>query len=256
VSACISIDVSQSLGAERHLLGWPAEALAGTIDSDRPGFSTSPETVPAGRLQIEAGYQFTRDRNVDIHTLPFALLRAGLSKRIELRLSWNGLSWTENRGHFQPDASDMSLGLKGQFAEQNGLLPSIGVLGSLSLPTGSGDFTSNRVDPTGGLLWKYKVAADAELFGTVLMSSVTGERGRFFEAANAIGFSIPITDRFGTFVEYFGFYRDGGGGAAQNLNGGFTYLLTDNLQIDINGGFGTNRRADDCFVGGGLAFRF
>ena len=42
-----------------------SEPLAGTIEADRPGFSTSPQTVPAGRLQIEGGYQFTADRGTD-----------------------------------------------------------------------------------------------------------------------------------------------------------------------------------------------
>jgi hypothetical protein len=88
------------------------------------------------------------------------------------------------------------------------------------------------------------------------MSSLTGDDGRFFEAANALGVSLPINDRLGSFVEYFGFYRKGGGGAAHNLNGGFTHLLNDNLQLDVNGGLGMNRRADDYFLGAGFAFRF
>lgn len=254
---CLSIVLPHAMAAERHLFGWDAEALSDAIDADRPGFSTSPQSVPRGRLQIEAGYQFTKDGRVDSHTLPFLLIRAGLTKKVELRVNWDGLSWMENNGGFQPDANDIDVGVKTNLVEQAGLVPNVGLLGSLSLPTGNGEATSNRVDPTGGLLWSYNLTADAELFGTVLMSSVTGEHGRFFEAANAVGVSLPIADRLGTFIEYFGFYRDGGGGGAEHhLNGGFTYLLHDNLQLDINGGFGINARADDYFLGTGLAFRF
>jgi hypothetical protein len=243
-------------GAERHLFGWHAEPLTGTIGADRPGFSTSPQTVLRGRLQIEGGYQFTEDQGVDSHGMPLLLMRAGLTNKIELRIGWDGLSWTENNGHYKPEASDMSLGLKAHLMEQRPGLPAIGLLGSLSLPTGSSSSTSNRVDPTGGLLWNYNFAAGPGLFGTILMSSLTGDDGRFFEAANATGVSLPINDRLGSFVEYFGFYRTGGGGAAHNLNGGFTYLLNDNLQLDVNGGLGMNRRADAYFLGAGFAFRF
>ena len=95
--------------------------MTGTIGADRPGFSTSPQTVPAGRLQVEGGYQFTADRRVDNHAMPLLLLRAGLAKKLELRVSWDGLSWTENNG--QSEASDMSLGLKAQLNEQTRLLP-------------------------------------------------------------------------------------------------------------------------------------
>jgi hypothetical protein len=256
VFVLIFFPTTSSISAERHLFGWDAEPLSGTIGADRPGFSTSPQTVPAGRLQIEGGYQFTADRGVDSHTLPLVLIRAGLTKKIELRIGWDGLSWTENNGRFKPEASDMSVALKAHVVEHSRLLPAIGLLGSLSLPTGSGSSTSNRVDPTGGLLWNYDFAAGPSLFGTVLMSSVTGDDGRFFEAANAIGISLPINDRFDSFVEYFGFYRKDGGGATHNFNGGFTFLLTDNLQLDINGGFGLNGRADDYFLGAGFAFRF
>ena len=248
--------VMPSISAERHLFGWDAEPLTGTIRADRPGFSTNPQTVPRGRLQIEGGYQFSEDRGVDSHTLPLLLIRAGLTKKLELRASWDGSSWTEENGRFEPEASDMGLGLKAHLVEQSRLLPAIGLLGSLSLPTGNGDSTSNGVDPTGGLLWNYELAAGPGLFGTLLMSSVTDDDRRFFEAANAVGVSLPMNDRFGVFLEYSGFYRTGGVGAAHNLDGGFTYLPTDNLQLDIHGGVGINGRADDCLLGTGLAFRF
>jgi hypothetical protein len=252
----IFVLATPSMSAERHLFGWDAEPLTDPIVADRPGFSTSPQTVPRGRLQIEGGYQFTADRGIDSHSAPLLLIRAGLARNLELRLNWDGLSWTENNGHFKPEASDMSLGLKAHLMEQKEFMPALGLLGSLSLPTGSGASTSNRVDPTGGLLWEYELAAGPGIFGTLLMSSVTGDEGRFFEAANAIGISLPINNRLGSFIEYFGFYRKGGGGAAHNLNAGFTYLLNDNLQLDINGGVGTNQRADDYFLGAGFAFRF
>lgn len=150
----------------------------------------------------------------------------------------------------------MSIALKARLLEQNDYLPSFGLLGSLSLPTGSGNLTSNRVGPSGGLLWNYNLEAGPGVFGTVLLSSVTGDDGRFFEAANAVGISVPVTDVVGSFIEYFGFYRNNDGGPAHNLNGGFTYLLTNNVQLDINGGVGLNGRADDWFTGAGFAFRF
>jgi hypothetical protein len=45
----LSIMLPSAMAAERHLFGWEAETMTGTIDSDRPGFSTSPQTVPGGR---------------------------------------------------------------------------------------------------------------------------------------------------------------------------------------------------------------
>ena len=84
---------------------------AGPISADRPGFSTSPTTVAPATLQIEGGYQYTRDRDgvdIDDHTLPLLLLRVGLIDRLELQLSWAGVSWAEMNGRDVHGANDAS----------------------------------------------------------------------------------------------------------------------------------------------------
>jgi len=58
-------------------------------------------------------------------------------------------------------------------------------------------------------------------------------------------------------LEYFGFYpNDLGTDCAHFINGGFTYLITNNLQIDWRAGFGVNEEAEDFFTGVGLSWRF
>ena len=49
-------------------------------------------------------------------------------------------------------------------------------------------------------------------------------------------------------------------GAASNapehyLDGGLTFLLTDDLQLDWRAGFGLNDASDDFFTGVGFVFR-
>jgi hypothetical protein len=40
------------------------------------------------------------------------------------------------------------------------------------------------------------------------------------------------------------------------LNGGFTYLVSDDIQLDLRAGFGLSDAADDFFAGPGLSIRF
>jgi hypothetical protein len=40
------------------------------------------------------------------------------------------------------------------------------------------------------------------------------------------------------------------------FNGGFTYLINDDLQWDIRAGVGLNSGADDFFAGSGISFRY
>lgn len=258
--ACLTAFLAHALfpgpsRAERDLFGWAAEPLTGAIVADRPGFSASPETVPRGRLQIEGGYQFTADRHVDSHALPLLLVRAGINEGIELRGSWDGSSWTEDSDGFKFETSDMSLGIKVHLVDQSRFLPALGLLASLSLPTGAGSSTSDSVDPSAGVLASYGRGSGAGIFWTVLTSSTTGDDGRVFEATNAIEISLPISARLGSYLEYAGFFQNGDG-PTHSMDGGLTYLVTDNLQADINGGCGINGRADDCFLGTGFALRF
>jgi hypothetical protein len=38
------------------------------------------------------------------------------------------------------------------------------------------------------------------------------------------------------------------------VNGGFTYLVNDNFQLDLTGGFGLNDEAPDNFISCGASF--
>lgn len=57
--------------------------------TDRPDFTESTETVPAGRVQFEGGYTPLRSGGVDEHAIGEVLLRLGVSGRTELRLGLN-----------------------------------------------------------------------------------------------------------------------------------------------------------------------
>jgi hypothetical protein len=240
------------------LLGWKAAPLKGPINAERPGFSTSPQPLPFGHLQIEGGYQFTHDDHEELledHTAPLLLMRVGLLRNLEFQLGWAGYSLVEVDGDTDLDANDMTIALKTKVFDQRSGLPTVGLLGLLSLPAGTGDATSDAVDPSVGLLWTYDLPGAPGLFGTTLFSSLTEDEDRFFQTAVAVGVGTPLIGPLGTFLEYYGFFRDDRG-PSHNLDGGFTYLVDRNLQLDINAGVGLNERADDLFIGGGFAKRW
>ena len=71
---------------------------------------------------------------------------------------------------------------------------------------------------------------------------------------NAVGINLPINDRFGSFVEYYGVFGDGG--PEHYLNGGVTWLPENNLQWDSYLGLGLNDRAIDVSFNLGLSYRY
>jgi hypothetical protein len=64
----------------------------------------------------------------------------------------------------------------------------------------------------------------------------------FFIVMNVSFWSVSSTDRCNTCVKSF-------------CRGGFTFLVNDDLQLDVSAGAGLNDAAPDFFVAAGVAWR-
>lgn len=233
-----------------------AGAFENPINAERPGFSSSPVPLAPGLLQLEGGLQDTRiDSNIDVQVAPLLLLRAGLRPNLELQVAWSGYTWLDGPGFSEHGITDMTVGVKTQLTDQVGSRPAIGLLGILSLPIGDDVFSSDEVDPSLGVLWTYALQDGPGLFGTVLLSSPTQAGDRETQITPAVGVSFSHTERLSSYTEYFGTFPEEGG-PAHVLNGGFAYLFSEDIQLDVHVGFGLNSRADDRFIGAGFAKRW
>lgn len=242
--------------------------------TDRPDFTESTETIPYGRFQLEMGYTFTYDREGNDrtrdHTAPELLLRVGIVENFELRFGWLGYSFTEAQGQertragrrvtneaWSQGSNDFELGFKLKIAEQDGLRPHLAILGAATFPSGSANVSSGDVEPLGALLWAYDLSENVALAGQFVLAAPVEDSRRFVQTAASLSLGISLTDRLGTYVEYIGtFHNARDSDCAHTVNGGFTYLITNNLQIDIRAGAGLNEEADDFFTGAGLSWRF
>ena len=78
--------------------------------------------------------------------------------------------------------------------------------------------------------------------------------------AQAFTTGISLTDKLGMYLESFGIFPSGAkapdAGPEYYADGGFTYRITNNFQLDIRAGVGLNRHADDFFAGSGFAVRY
>ena len=258
--------------------GQPESAKSNPLDepliTDRPDATESTDAVPAGYLQLEAGYTFTYDREgaerSRNHTAPEMLLRIGLVEDLELRIGWDGYSWTESQSRtatplgavvtretWSQGGNDLSLGLKYKFAQRSGYVPDLGVLTTITVPTGGGGISSGDVDPEIVLLWAYDLTDSAAMSGNVGVAWPSNDGGRFVQAFATLSFGFALNDRVGTYVEYFGLYPgEEHVDAAHSVNTGITYLVNNDFQIDIRIGAGLNEQADDFFAGMGFAWRF
>ncbi len=235
-----------------------AHAQESPIVPDRPGFSTGPYTVEPGQFNIELGYQYAfnhsgADRSTQ--TVPQLVFRAGVASGLEIDLLWDGWNLGDGDGQSSTTSvSDLTIGGKYRLSrhEQYNLT----ALGLLSLPAGNEPSTSDQVDPTLGLLWDYSGSRRISFFGVLLVTSTQVQGEREFSGQFAAGASRSLTDRVGVFIEYFNDIPFASEIDDQHaIDGGLTFLLNDDLQLDINAGTGLNN-ATDNFVGIGIAMRY
>ncbi len=254
-----------------HVSAQTVDPMSEPLVTDRPDFTESTETIPAGHVQLESGYTFTLNDDDGLrtqnHTAPEGLLRVGLTENLELRLGWEGYAWTRDRTSATEDsdgetfrtdnANDATIGLKWKLFEQDGWRPHFGLIFETSVPSGNGDATTNDADPAVKLLWAYDLAEGFSLSGNVNLAIPTENGSRFLQTAASISLAVALDDRWGIYSEYYGFFNNAHhADAAHYLNGGVTFLVHNNLQLDWRAGFGLNDEADDFFTGVGFVIRF
>jgi len=228
------------------------------IVADRPGFSTGTKTVKPKVVNVELGYQYTfnnYDTKQSLHTFPLMVLRTGLSEKSELDLLWDGLNIDKEEEQSRVTSKDdFSIGGKYKLYESPHY--NLTALGILSLPTGTSPSTSGSVDPLVGILWDYTLSDNHTLFGTVQASSSKLEHNRVYDTQLALGSAISHTQTIGSFLEFYTIIPlESRVHDTQVIDGGVTYLLTNDTQIDFNVGIGLTKYSSN-FIGFGIESRF
>jgi hypothetical protein len=222
-----------------------------SIITERPSFSSSPVALAPRAVQVEAGYQYSRNRGAEDsidRTLPFGLLRLGLVDRVEVQLGWAGWSRRSDGATRTTGTNDPTINLKWQLTPTVAGL-TVALLASTSVPLGAAELSSGEAEPAVSALWSY--SGTLEWFGTVQVSHAGDETS----VGNALGLSFALAPRTGAYLEYFGNYGRRAG-PEHSVNGGLSYLLRPHLQLDVYAGAGLNERATDFFAGAGFGYRF
>ena len=239
------------------------------LASDRPDFTEASSTVGKGRVQLESGYTFTGDRSGSektlSHSYPEALLRVGMiADWFEFRIGQNFGNTTGHtpQGVFHTGGSeDLDLGVKLGLTEQKGVFPELALVLQTLVPTGQREITTGRVLPGLNLLYGWDVIKDkVTLAGSTQANRAIADGHGYVEMAQSLSVGYSFTPKLASYTEWFAFFPAGAtapGITAQHyLDGGFTYKVTPNFQLDIRAGIGLSRRADDFFAGTGFAIRY
>ncbi len=270
-------DDCRCLRCQTALFAWPGGEVkyASEVDpneplvTDRPDFTEASTTVGLGTLQLEAGYTYVQDRAngdlVQTHSFPETFLRMGLfAEWFEMRLAWNYNVVPSRVGseRFTDDgAVDLYMSWKIALTKQQGLLPEMVIMPQMTVPTGAAAFTAHEVQAGVSWLYGWEVLDWLACGGsTQLNRRLNTFAEDYGEMAQSFTINYSLSDKLGAYTEWFAFFPSGANDAAVStqhyLDGGFTYRVTINFQLDIRAGIGISEASDDFFAGSGFSVRF
>ena len=269
LAACALL--APSLAAAQAAPAAPAAPALRELSTDRPDRTESPHTVPAGRMQVELDLvSYTRDRvregGADLLSqglgVGAANLKLGLHRSVDLQLVAE--SYTATR------VEDATGGLvsrrrgPGVFAVRSkvSLWGNDGGRTALAvMPFVAFEEGENGREVNGGLIVPLAVEL-AGGWGLGTMVEVDAARDAAGDAYDlswiaSVVLGRDLTDRLGGFVELYG-ERSGPGAAGRiaTLDGGLTYGLTPDVQLDGGVNVGLTAAAEDLHPFLGLSVRF
>ncbi len=237
--------------------------LDAPLVTDRPDFTEASSTVGLGVAQLEIGYTYTFDNDGTDQTINHSyaepLLRVGiLADWLELRVSQN-VNTQKINGVEDSGATDLYLGFKIALTPQEGWLPEMALIPQATVPTGSSDFGSDEFLP--GLNWIYGWGINdfVSTAGSTQFNRALDETtaDAYTEWAQSWTIAYTLSDRWGGYTEWYAFFPNSADTAQTEhyFNGGFTFLVSDDVQWDIRAGTGLNDNSDDYLIGTGLSIR-
>lgn len=224
--------------------------------TDRPDFTESPQTVPKGMVQIEAGVTFERTGSARQATIGETLIRVAAGNRAEVRIGIPSYLRVRDGGRTS-GLDDAFLGAKFALVKREKF--PLSVLVGTTLPTGSRRVAARKFSPEVVLASEVDLSKKVGLAFNLGTGRPSEGNGRFSQYFGSASFGFDVSERVGAYAEVYAFTRTERGGKSQKyVNGGFTYALKSELQLDARLGFGLSNDAGgpDYFYGIGVSQRF
>lgn len=234
----------------------PLHAQADEISTDRPDYTESTDTVGRGMVQLEGGSLWTWQGPTHTLAVPNALLRMGLARRLELRLSSDGFvresvrrngTWERNSG-----GADLAIGVKLALFGERRLLPALSAIAALSLPVGSERFSSGGYDPFFKLCWSKSLPKAFDAGGNVVAQLDTAGPGMLVKRTVSLSVGHGL---FGGLRGFWEVYRISPIAAQTIADTGLSKLLGKNVEVDVSVGHTVAARTPSWFAGAGFAVR-
>jgi hypothetical protein len=224
-----------------------------SIQTDRPDQTECPFITPKGYLQAENGFIYEHiDKNNQSITLPTILCKYGISKNVEVRLITEA-NTIKSFGNKISGFVPAIIGFKISVSQEKGIIPATGFIVHLSLPNAaSSNFKANYYAPSFRFNMQHTLSNKFTLAYN-LGAEWDGETPEptFIYTLTS---GMSITEKLGAYIELYGFAPQNNI-ADHRADGGFTYLITNDVMVDISGGFGISKHSPQNYFALGFSYR-
>jgi hypothetical protein len=218
------------------------------IATDRPDQTETPNITPSRWLQCELGFLHENIEGGSYQTFPSALWKYGINKNFELRLI-SELGRQDQTLGLQP----ITLGFKVHLFDEKAARPTTSLIVHMTTPNfGSKEFSTPKWAPSFRFLsqnnfkngWSLGYNYGAEWNGD-------SRKPTWLYTLSA---AKSLSSVMGFYVETYGYYQTSSK-LDKRFDGGLTFLLNPNVQLDASGGLGVGSSELNTYLSLGLSWR-
>jgi hypothetical protein len=221
-----------------------------SFSANRPGQVVNPDITPKGNFMIESGFQYGKSQGSMSFLLPAGSVRYGLNKNSEISLNATNI--------YQVDSS--LFGLTSYYAsgkiaicEQQDLLPKISFITSFILPFAG--IKSLRPENSGGMIGlsvSHTLGSKCSVYANLGATWTGNESYPVYNYVMSVYFT-PVSKLY-LFAEFYGLTPEHGENSVLS-DCGISYMVADNIQIDLTAGADYNDPGNNHFIQLGAAFQ-
>ena len=229
---------------------WAQQETDSIIITDRPDLTESSITVPYKSIQLETGLLVfvddasnTSEFKTTLYQFPAILIRYGLFKNIELRVFNqfvkesvnNPLIPNKERSTYGID--NLQLGTKINLVKENGIWPEIAILSHVVLPLGSANFKNAKT--LANIVFSLSHTVSNRFSIGYNLGWTTDGVNQNGSGTYTFAMGYGVSKKVGCYLEMYGLLKNMES-LTIGFDGGFTYLISNNMQLDLSAGRGVS----------------
>lgn len=220
------------------------------VVAERPGFSSG--TAIVSSPQFEGGYTYSEYDDTNSHSIGDGILRLPIMDKLELRFA--NLSFLKVEGLTDEGLANPALEVKTKLLQSDDKNTNLALILGSTVALADSNLVADSAEPAAKFAWATVVLENYAIIGNVNFNLLdVGDTHRWSNTTSA-NLSRSISSNTTVFIEtYATFPIEEAKHAPFYATSGLAFLVTQQLQIDLFGGYELNSSSGNWFVSSGLA---